>query len=798
MKLLAQDLRYGTRMLLKHPGFSLIAVITLALAIGANTTIFSVINGVLLRPLPFKDSEHLVMVWNMGAEAAGGDRTPLAVADLIDWRTQNHTFEAVGAFQPGSFNYRGGDVPEQVRGASVTSNFLPLLGVNVQLGRGFEPSDEQIGAPRVALISDNFWRTRFNADPQLIGRSINLNGVSTTIAGVMPPDFRFPDSTTQIWRAIQLGQPTRRGPYFLRGLARLKHDANLAQARIDTQGIKSSFEGGNLNFNILRVNDFLVGDVRPSLIALLVAVTLVLLIAAVNVANLTLVHAASRSKEISIRAALGASRMRIVRRLLTESLLLSVAGGIVGIILAFWGVSLLVKLAPENLPRLDEIRIDGWVLGWTALLTLLTAVVFGLVPALQSSRLNLNETLRDGSRSTEGLKGRSGRNALVVIELALAVLLLTGAGLLMKSLWRLQQVDIGINPDKVLTMQLALRGQRYQEETQVRDFSERFLNQAKSVAGVNVAALSNSLPPDETEFSSGFTIEGQIQPTSGEPQIAYFTRVSPDYFQVLGIPLRGGRSFSDADSATAPPVVLVNETLRRRFFRNEDPVGKKINLGSDAEPSWTQIVGVVGDVKYNGMAEEVQPAIYQPIAQQVTWGIWLSIKSDVSDSLSLTNSIRSQLRNIDPDLPITQVYTMDQRLSVATAQPRFRTSLIALFASVALILACVGIYGVVSYSVTQRTHEIGIRMAIGAQTGHVLRMVIRQALILVIIGVTLGVTASLTLTSLLSKLLFGVTPTDPATFISTAVVLGFTALVASYLPARRAAKVDPLEALKYE
>jgi len=795
---LAQDIRYGARMLLKQPGFSLIALITLALAIGANTAIFSVINGVLLRPLPFKDSERLVMVWNVGAEVAGGDRTPLAVADLLDWRAQNRTFESVGAFQSGSFNYSGGETPEQVRGISVTSNFLSLMAVGVQLGRGFEPGDEQVGAPRVVLVSDRFWRTRFNADQQVVGRTINLNGAPTTVIGVMQGNFSFPNRENDLWRAIQLDAPTRRGPYFLRGLGRLKDGVTIHQARADTQAMKSSFDGGNFNFNVLVINEFLVGDIRPTLIALLVAVTLVLLIAAVNVANLTLVHAASRFKEISIRAALGASRLRIIKRLLTESLLLAIAGGTLGTLLAWWGVSLLVQLAPANLPRLDDIRIDGWVLGWTALVTVLTAVVFGLAPALQSSRLNLNETLRDGARTTEGSGRRRGRNALVVIELALAVMLLSGAGLLIKSLWRLQQVDLGINPDKVLTMQITLRGQRYQEPTQVLDFSERFLTQVKSIPGVGVAALSNSLPPDETDFSSDFRIEGRSQPPDAEPQIAYFNRVSPDYFQALGIPLRSGRHFSSADSATSPGVTLINDTLRRRFFRNEDPVGKRINLGSEAQPIWSQIVGVVGDVKYNGMAEDVQPAIYQPVAQEPAWGIALIIKSDVADSSSLTSAVRNELRKIDPDLPLTQVYTMDERVSVAIAQPRFRTSLIALFAVVALILACVGIYGVVSYSVSQRTHEIGIRMALGAQTGDVLQMVIKQALLLAAVGVALGLVASFALTGLLSKLLFGVTPTDLPTFVSVGVVLAVTALVASYLPARRAAKVDPLVALKYE
>ena len=476
MHTLWQDLRYGARMLLKQPGFTLVAVITLALGIGANTAIFSVVNGVLLRPLPFKESERLVMVWNKGAEAAGGDRTPLAVADLLDWRAQNRSFESIGAFQYATLNYTGGDVPEQVPAVNATSNLLNVLGIGVQLGRDFLPSDEQVGSPRVVLLSDQFWRSHFDADPQVVGRTVNLNGASTTIIGVMPPQLNFPRQNVQLWRAIQWEQPTRRGPYYLSGVARLKPGVPIEQARADSTTMTSSFDRGNFNFNFLPVNDFIVGDVKPALVALLIAVTLVLLIAAVNVANLTLVRAASRVKEISIRTALGASRGHIIRRLLTESVLLAIVGGVFGILCALWGVSLLVKFAPENLPRVDQIEIDGCVLLWTALVSVLTGLVCGLVPAWQSSRLNLNEVLRDGGRSTTESAGRRrGRSILVVAELALAVMLVTGAGLLIKSLWRLQQVDLGINPDRVLTMGFALRGQRYREPASVREFAERLV-----------------------------------------------------------------------------------------------------------------------------------------------------------------------------------------------------------------------------------------------------------------------------------------------------------------------------------
>jgi putative ABC transport system permease protein len=792
-----QDLRYAFRTLIKQPGFTLIAIVTLALGIGANTAIFSVVNAVLLRPLPFRESDRLVMIWHHGAAAAGGDRTPLAVADLLDLRAQSHSFEGIAAIQYAALNYSNGEVPLQVRGVNVTSNFLTVLGVGVQLGRDFQTTDEAANGPATVIIGDQFWRTQFAADPNVVGRTINLNGVSTNIIGVMPPQLNFPRPEIQMWRALRVQQPTRRGPYFLTGVARLKPAVKIEQALADTKNAKSSFENNNFTVNLLSVNDFIVGEVRPALIALLVAVTFVLLIAAVNVANLTLVRSASRAKEISIRSALGASRTRLVQRLLTESLLLAIAGGVVGALCAVWGVSLLLKFAPDTLPRVDQIRVDGFVLLWTAIVSILTGVIFGLVPAWQNSRSNLNDVLRDGGRgSTESSARRRGRAVLVVTELVLAVMLVTGAGLLIKSLWRLQHVDAGINSERVLTMQFSLRGQRYREERAVSEFAERFLSQTQTLPGVHAVAISNSLPPNETDFSSGFVLEGQAASASST-QIAYFTMVSPDYFRVLGIPLKSGRVFSATDSPDAPRVALINETLQRGYFSGQDPVGRRINTGSEREPVWSTIVGVVGDVKYNGLADAVQPAIYYPIAQNPTWGS-IVIKTDLADPLSLTAAVRNEVRKIDPDLPLTNVMTMEDRLSDAVAQPRFRTTLIALFAVVALILACVGIYGVISYSVTLRTHEIGIRMALGAQTGDVLTMVIRQAIVLAVIGIALGLSASYALTSLMSKLLFGVQPTDPATFVLTAAILSITALLASYLPARRATKIDPLEALRYE
>jgi putative ABC transport system permease protein len=801
MKTLWQDMRYGARMLLKNPGFTLVAVLTLALGIGANTAIFSVVNAVLLRPLPFKEPERVVMVWHRGAAAAGGDHTPLAVADLLDWRAQNHSFESIAAFNYMSITVTGGETPERVFGVGVTANFFAVLGVQAALGRTFLLDEDRPGARLVVLLSDGYWRSHFGADPQVVGRTLTLNGNSYTVIGVMPPglNFPFPAREAEMWAARQVETPARRGPYFLTGVARLKPGMTVQQAYTDTRAMKSSFEGKTFDFNIQPVNEYVVGDVRQAILALLVAVTLVLLIAAVNVANLTLVRAAARVKEISIRTVLGAGWGRIIRQLLTESLLLALVGGVLGTLGAIWGIDLLVKLAPEDIPRLKQIGIDGRVLGWTALVSLMTGVVCGLTPAWQNVRLNLNEALKEGGRGgTESASQRRWRSSLVVVELALAVMLLVGAGLLMKSLWRLQQVDLGVNTEGVLTTYFELPEQRYTQPQQFTSFYARVLEGLQGLPGVRTAALSNSLPPDSTDFSDGFGIERRPPVPGQPPQIAYVIRVSPDYFRTLGIALRRGRYFTAADAVDAPRVALINETLQRRFFPGEDPIGKRLNTGNEQRPIWNEIVGVVGDVKYNGLADEIQPAFYQPLAQAQSSGIYLSLKSGVADPLSLTAAVRNVVKSVDNEVPLALISTMEQRLAVATAQPRFRATLIALFASLALILACVGIYGVISYSVAQRTHEIGIRVALGAEARDVLRLVIGHGIRLVLTGVMLGLSGAVALTGLLKTLLFGVSTIDPLTFAGVALLLTAFALLACWIPARRATKVDPMVALRCE
>ncbi|MGH9752494.1 MAG: ADOP family duplicated permease [Blastocatellia bacterium] len=796
---LMQDLRYGLRTLGKSPGFTAVAALTLALGIGANTAIFGVVNAVLLRPLPFKDPEQLVMVWYRAAEAAGGDHTPLGISDLVDLRAQSRSFADIEAFAGNIFNYTGGDSPERVMGAAVTARFFSMLGAQPQLGRTFSPDEDRPGAQRVAVLSDGFWRKYFAADPQVVGRAINLSGVSYNVIGVMPAKMDFPSRDVELWTAMQLPQPTRRGPHFLTGVARLKSGVGLDQARAEVMNsLKSSFSG-DISFNLVPVNEFIVGDVRLALLILLGTVTLVTLIAVVNVANLMLARSAARAREISIRAALGAGRVRLIRQLLTESMLLALIGGLLGLLFALVGVELLLRIAPEGIPRLDHVRIDGYMLGWTALVSLLASAIFGLAPAWQSSRLNPNQTLKDGGRGvTESRGKRRWRDLLVVSELTLAIILLIGAGLFIKSFWRLQRVDSGVNTERALTMQIALFGRQYADRQKVDAFHSSLLERIKALPGVRAAALSNSLPPDRPNFSDLIMVEGRPPSRDQAPLVAFVIRVSQEYFGMLDIPLHRGRYFSAADSASSPPVAMINETTARQFFHNEDPIGKRINIHSEGRQIWREIVGVVGDVKYNGLPNKTQPAFYEPLAQASSPFGFLIVKTESADPLSLVSAVRNEVKALDRELPLASVRALDEHFALSIARPRFQAMLVTLFAALALILASVGVYGVISYSVTQRTHEMGVRIALGAHSRDVLALVARQGMTLVAIGVAIGLAASFALTRLMKTLLFGVSPTDAMTFVLIPLLLTVVAIVACLIPARRATKVDPLVALRHD
>ncbi|HJQ25173.1 MAG TPA: ABC transporter permease [Blastocatellia bacterium] len=798
MQTLLQDLRYGARMLFKRPGFTLVALITLALGVGANTAIFSIVYGVLLRPLPYAESERLTMVWLRGVKEAGGDHTPLSVADLLDWRAKSHSFEQVGAFGFNRYNYTGGQVPEEITGTSVTANFFDTLGMRPLLGRTFLPGEEQPGAARAVVVSEAFWRKRLGANPQAIERAINLSGTSYTVVGVMPQSFAFPGPETELWAAMQLAPPSRRGPYYLTGLARLAPGVTLEQARSEMQGVAGQISGKEVapdeGFNVMPLTEVIVGRVSLALWVLFAAVILVLLIASVNVANLQLARATARDREFSIRTALGASRLRLVRQLLTESMLLAVCGGLVGLLLAVWGVDLLLALGKDQVPRLNEIGVDWRVFGWAMLVAMASGLIFGLAPALQSSKANLNEALKEGGRgSTEGAGRRRLRDSLVVVEVALALALLVGAGLLLKSFWRLQNVETGVHAQQIFTGRVSLVTPKYAERDQRREFYRQLLERLKTTPGVQSVALTSGLPPDRLGLSDGFGIEGQPDPPDGKGPVADLLMVSPAYFETLGIPILQGRDFNEADKQGAPVVAIINQTLARKFFPDENPVGRRLRYGGPVE-----IVGVVGDVKYRGLGDEVAPAIYLSLQQTPFFAVFVTARAGVADPLSLTSAIRAEVNELDTDLAVADPNTMERLMYESVGDVRLRTALIAAFAALAVLLAGVGIYGVMSYSVTQRTHELGVRLALGAQTGDVMRLVLRQGMRVILIGVGLGLAAALALTRLLESLLFNVSTADPATFVVITLLLAGIALLACYLPARRATKVDPMIALRYE
>ena len=802
MNTLLQDLHYGVRMLAKAPGVTVLALLALAFGIGANTAIFSVVNTVLLRPLPFKDTDRLLKV-ALVHEQLGPRGSSFSPSDLLDFRAQNGGELELATFATNFFNYSGGEAPEQVRGAWTTANFVSVLGVSPLLGRGFLPDEEKPGAERVVMLSENFWRNRFNADPQVIGRPITLSGRQYSIVGVMPARFEFPNSDVQVWAAQQFEPPTRRGPYYLHGVLRFPASMSIEQVRTELAQIAARVKAAvpelppDYGYVSMPLSEYLVGDVRPALLVLLGAVGLVLLIASLNVANLLLSRAAAREKEISIRAALGASRSRIVRQFLTENLLLALAGGVAGLLLSFWGIDLLRAFGPDDVPRLQDVTVDRWVLGWTALISLGSGVLFGLAPACHGTRMDLNSALKEGGRSaTESTGARRVRSFLVITEIALAMMLLVSAGLLIRSFVRLQQVRPGFTAQQLLTMQVPLPRAKYAENPQVLSFYERLLTQVSAIPGVRSAAISTSLPPNGLQVSDTFNLEGILLMEESKSPLASVLFTSPGYFRTLGVPILQGRDFTERDNASAPLAVIINETLARKYYGKENPIGKRLKGGGTdrtANP-WMEIVGVVGDVKYEGLDTPTAPAYYMPFLQNPIRGMNLIVSASLPPA-ALTAAVRTQVRNIDPEIPVARVSTMEQLIDESVAQPRFRTFLIGIFSAVAMLLAAIGIYGVVAYSVSQRTQEIGIRMALGAQRADVLRMVVRQGMRLTLMGVVLGVIGALALTRLTANLLFGVGATDPVTFAAISILLICVALLASYIPARRAARLDPMKAL---
>ncbi len=805
MNNLPRDLRYGLRVLFNKPAFTLIALITLALGIGANTAIFSVVNSVLLRPLPYPNAERLMTIWEDHRARNGPEREWTSPPGFEDWRDQAKSFDHVVALQGWGPTLTGQGEPERLVGALVSHDTFAMLGVAPVLGRAFRPEEDQRGVEGVVVISHGLWQRRFGADPSLVGKRISLNGESSAVIGVMPAGFKFPIiGDADIWRPIQpvINPGCQRGCYTIRVMARLKPDATEAQARADLSAVAARIEqqfpdpNSKIGATLVPLHEFLVGPVKTQMLALLVAVGFVLLIACANVANLLLARSATREKEIAIRASLGAGRWRIARQLLSESLLLAVIGGVLGLLLSYWLVNLVVSFSPRGTPRLDEIGIDRRALGYTMAVTVLTGLLFGTAPVWQLFKADLNQSLRDGGKGLQVARsGRRALSALVVAETALALMLLVGAGLLIRSFIRLQRVDPGFNPRNVLTAVVTLPQAVYPERNQIAPFYSQLLDRVRTLPGVQSAAAVSSLPLAGSDSDAGFVIEGRPAPQPNQEPVAWYSSVSHDYFRTVGMRLIAGREFTERDHENSPRVVIISEATARRYFPNEDPIGKRI--GNGRPDGWREIVGVTADVKHFGLNQDARASMFFPHSQQPARLMFIVART-AAEPLSLSSALRGAVVAMDKNLAVSNIRAMEEITAQSIGQERFTLLLLGLFSALALLLAVAGIYGVMSYAVAQRTHEIGVRMALGAQTGDVLKLVVTQGMVLVLAGVGIGLALALAMTRFIRGLLFGMSATDPMTFAGVAALLALVALVACYVPARRASKVDPKVALRCE
>ncbi len=801
------DLRYAFRMLLKSPGFSSIAIITLALGIGANAAIFSVVNAVLLRPLPFPHADQLVRIFGTQPQLA---KAPSSPANFLDWQKQNQVFTGIAAYNGKGFNAIGGEQPERLRGLAVSADLFSILQIQPRLGRAFSAEEDQAGRGDVIVISDTLWQRRFGGDRNVIGQTVILNDKNYTVVGVMPPGFAFPDIRTELWAplAFDAKEAAVRDTNYLAVIARLKPGVSFEQASAQMatlahqQEIQNPKTNTGVGLRLVTLNDQIVGDIRPVLLVLLGAVGFVLLIACANVANLFLARAATRQKEMAIRSALGANRWRMIRLLLIESVLIALLGGGLGLFLAYWGIDLLVVLKPANLPRIAEIGLDRNVFAFTLGLSLLTGIAFGLVPAFQASKADVNDALKEGSRGASGGPARQRmRNFLVVSEVALSLVLLIGAGLMIRSFARLLAVDPGFKADHVMTEEVSLPESKYPTNDKQAAFFQRLEQGLRTIPGVQFAAVASYLPFDGSD-STGFDVGGRPAALPGQRPMTDYRMVSADYFRAMGIPLLKGRAFSDRDNASAPGVVIINETLARQFFPNENPIGKRIGLSGPTD--WREIVGVVHDVRNYGLDEDVKPESYIPYLQSAP-GYLAGVASRMAlivrtgaDPAGFASAMTNQVQSLDKNQPVTYVKTMESYLAESLAQRRFNMFLLGVFATLALVLAAIGIYGVIAYTVTQRRHELGIRVALGAGAADILKLVLRHAMAMTFVGIAIGLACAFALTRFMGTLLYRIAATDPLTFIGLAALLTLVALIATFIPARRAMKVDPMVALRYE
>jgi putative ABC transport system permease protein len=815
---LINDLQYGLRMLLKHPLVTAIAVITLALGIGANTAIFSVVNAVLLNPLPFREPDRVVALWESVPNQGRSRVTP---ANFHDWKKQNTVFEDVASFGRNSLTLTGDGEPEQLVGARVSSGYFAVIGVEPIIGRSFTAEEYELGKGRVVILGHALWQRRYGGDRNIINRNITLDDMPYTVVGVMPrglypvsplnpgritfdeqeQNFWLPMSFTAEWAAA-------RSAHVLGVVARLKQGVTKEQATAEMNAIGRRLEKeyvANRGEGIL-VSPFMdevVGNVRPALLTLLGAVGVVLLIACANVAGLLLAQHAGRSKEIAIRAALGAGRRRLVRQFFIEGLLLSLLGTVAGLALASLGLKVLLQFVPAGVPRLAGVSLNWRVLGFTILIALGTCLIFGLIPALETSKLDLNSALEQSGRTSgPGASKLRFRQLLVVFQMSMAVMLVIGAGLLVKSFWLLQRVDPGFESEHVLSAGLTLTLSKYSEPEQINNFHKQLLERVSAIPGVKHATLAYDHPLTSNWIDS-FQVEGRVLPADSRSQSANFVPIGPEYFDTVGLKLVGGRRFTQGDDADHPGVVLVNESFVKNYFPNENALGQKLRLGppgriwKNKKLTSFEIVGVVRDVKLAGLEAPSEPAYYIPASQAPLEDMTILVRT-TTDPLSIVGALRQAVWSIDPNQPIANISTLEKVVDDSVAPRRLNMLLMGLFGGLAMLLSAVGIYGLLSHAVTQRTQEMGIRMALGAQVNDVLKLVLKQGMMLVVIGEIIGLVGALALTRLIRGLLFGVTPNDATTFVVVAAVLGIVALLACYFPARRATKVDPLIALRYE
>jgi predicted permease len=795
-----REARYAVRTLGRSPGFTLAALLALGLGIGVNTAVFSVVNSVLLRPLPFPESERLVMIFNsrplLGIKSSGA-----SMADYLDWRARSRSFQSLDIFNINRFTLTGGGEAEQIVGMSVTSTAFEALKVQPLFGRTFMAGEDEPGRPLAVVLSERFWHRRFASSRDVLGKEMTINGRPHTVIGVMPAGVEFGPRDVDAWATLTVIPPTRRGPFIYRGLARLKPGVSAEQAAAEMQSIARGVERehpaghAQLAYPVTPLNEVIVGRIRQFLWILSGAVLLVLLIAVSNVANLMLARAASRQRETAIRLSIGAGRGQLIRQFMTESILLSLGGGAIGYGLAIWGVATLRWLGPRDLPRLNEITVDGRVLAFTLLASLASALLFGLAPAFSASASALNESLKQGGRGGESRGQGRLRNGLVVAQVMLSVFLLIGAGLLIRSFALLGQVSPGFNapPSAVLTMNVAPVGPRYKDRAALTVFWDQVLERVQSIPGVEAVSVAITLPPDRLDLTDDYEVESKPLPPGSQHQAVPVQYVSSDYFKTLEVPLLRGRTFNGQDREGTTPVTVISETMARRHFAGENPIGQRLKYGGKP----LEIVGVVGDVQYQGLEREHVPVFYQAMAQTAQRRVWLVVRTR-GVAHSLVPAVRQALHGLDPDVPVDRVGSMAETLTASLSLPRFRSLLMAVFAVTALLLAGIGIYGVIAYSVAQRRQEIGVRMALGATRANVLTLIIGQGSRLTLLGIAAGLAGAFVLATFLRTMLFGITPSDTVTFAGVALILGAVAIVASLIPALRASRIDPVTALRQD